>query len=99
MKGCTPGPTTIINVGTVGHPDTQRAIQAIKALRALGVTAAVAAKSLSIVKDSFDEFVSDERPYMREMIEDVKTERHICVKPQPFWTQQGRRKKGGRGRY
>ena len=31
--------------------------------------------------------------------EDMKAERHISTKPQPFWTQQGRHKKGGRGKY
>ena len=31
--------------------------------------------------------------------EDMKAERYIGTKPQPFWTQQGRHKKGGRNKY
>ena len=47
------------------------------------------------------EFKAHHCPYMLEMIEDVRAEPelYLTTKPQPFWTQQGRHKKGGRGRY
>jgi len=99
MKGCSPGMTTTINVGTIGHIDLSNAQRVAAAIRQIKVNMVVTGESFHKLGDAlgkleiYDEFVSDECPYVLEMIEDVK------VKPQPFWTQQGRRKKGGRGKY
>ena len=104
MKGCTPGLTTTINVGTIGHIDHLNAqrLTLIRAMQQIGVTAGVAAERLSELGDAFSQFeIHDEisdfnfevRPHMLGPIEDVR------AKPLPFWTQQGRHKKGRRGKY
>jgi hypothetical protein len=99
MKGCSPGLTTTINVGAV-----QRATAAIQVLGT--------AVELANFKEFSDVIVSkiaeaNGIPVEMLVLDDVsdfnisqlKAYALEPLKPQPFWTQQGRHKKGGRGKY
>lgn len=95
----------VIRVGTIGHIDHLNARRVAIAIQQLGITAAVAAERLSKLGGALDMLeVHNERPdfvicqLMMYASEDLIQE-YVPLKSQPFWTQQGRHKKGGRGKY
>lgn len=89
----------MLNVGTIGHIDHLNARRVAIAIQQLGATAAVAAERLSKLGDAFDEISDFNINQLMVYASEDPIQECIPPKAQPFWTQQGRHKKGGRGKY
>jgi len=89
----------LICVGTIGHINYQNARRVAIAIQQLGITAAVAAERLSKLGGAFDEISDFNINQLMVYASENPAQEYVPPKSQPFWTQQGRRKKGGRGKY
>jgi len=84
--------TTVIikktaNVGTTGHIDHGALRLAVMRLNAAMPTIAEAAYAFKRASECL------------RMVAPDPVQEYVAPKPQPFWTQRGRRKKGGRSKY